>query len=237
MSQVGPQVNMSGDTELLWLAAVLLLLLGATTGLCARCFHPGVKRAEKIYQQRNVQEHGESFEVAQTFTLVKQVCPGPLKEVAVPSSNPHPTHSTGRMSCSSPAMRIPAPSGSQREPDATYIEFMAADDYNWGRLQKSCGVGSSDGNSSDGNSYENVLIFQPRTPDPGELSIGTQAGEGPGGRPSPLCPTDGEESDYQNSTSIYQWHESARTLGQVWGAVCRIPAGSPDNDEPDYVNA
>ncbi|XP_069891658.1 linker for activation of T-cells family member 2 isoform X7 [Dipodomys merriami] len=191
--KVGPQVNMSGDTELLWLAAVLLLLLGATTGLCACCFHPGVKRAEKIYQQRNVQEHGESFEVAQTFTLVKQVCTGPLKEVAVPRKN---------------------------------------------KLQLSCyEVGSSDGNSSDGNSYENVLIFQPRSPGPGELSIGTQAGEGPGGRLSPLCPTDEEESDYQNSTSIYQWHESARTLGQVLGAVCRIPAGSPDNDEPDYVNA
>ncbi|XP_069891655.1 linker for activation of T-cells family member 2 isoform X5 [Dipodomys merriami] len=211
--KVGPQVNMSGDTELLWLAAVLLLLLGATTGLCACCFHPGVKRAEKIYQQRNVQEHGESFEVAQTFTLVKQVCTGPLKEVAVPSSNPHPTHPTGRTSCSSPAMR--EVNGSLMPPT----------------------FGSSDGNSSDGNSYENVLIFQPRSPGPGELSIGTQAGEGPGGRLSPLCPTDEEESDYQNSTSIYQWHESARTLGQVLGAVCRIPAGSPDNDEPDYVNA
>ncbi|XP_069891650.1 linker for activation of T-cells family member 2 isoform X1 [Dipodomys merriami] len=220
--KVGPQVNMSGDTELLWLAAVLLLLLGATTGLCACCFHPGVKRAEKIYQQRNVQEHGESFEVAQTFTLVKQVCTGPLKEVAVPRKN---------------KLQLSCYEGSQREPDATYIEFMAADDYNWGRLQKSWGVGSSDGNSSDGNSYENVLIFQPRSPGPGELSIGTQAGEGPGGRLSPLCPTDEEESDYQNSTSIYQWHESARTLGQVLGAVCRIPAGSPDNDEPDYVNA
>ncbi|XP_042543988.1 linker for activation of T-cells family member 2 isoform X3 [Dipodomys spectabilis] len=217
MSQVGPQVNMSGDTELLWLAAVLLLLLGATTGLCARCFHPGVKRAEKIYQQRNVGEAGVSRAPERSGSPQLQ-------------PTPHTLHRKNEL-------QLSCYEGSQREPDATYIEFMAADDYNWGRLQKSCGVGSSDGNSSDGNSYENVLIFQPRTPDPGELSIGTQAGEGPGGRPSPLCPTDGEESDYQNSTSIYQWHESARTLGQVWGAVCRIPAGSPDNDEPDYVNA
>ncbi|XP_069891652.1 linker for activation of T-cells family member 2 isoform X2 [Dipodomys merriami] len=215
--KVGPQVNMSGDTELLWLAAVLLLLLGATTGLCACCFHPGVKRAEKIYQQRNVQEHGESFEVAQTFTLVKQVCTGPLKEVAVPRKNKL------QLSCYE-----------AREPGADFCHPILQE-VNGSLMPPT--FGSSDGNSSDGNSYENVLIFQPRSPGPGELSIGTQAGEGPGGRLSPLCPTDEEESDYQNSTSIYQWHESARTLGQVLGAVCRIPAGSPDNDEPDYVNA
>ncbi|XP_069891653.1 linker for activation of T-cells family member 2 isoform X3 [Dipodomys merriami] len=215
--KVGPQVNMSGDTELLWLAAVLLLLLGATTGLCACCFHPGVKRAEKIYQQRNVGQAGVYRAPERSGSPQLQ-------------PTPHTPHRKNKL-------QLSCYEGSQREPDATYIEFMAADDYNWGRLQKSWGVGSSDGNSSDGNSYENVLIFQPRSPGPGELSIGTQAGEGPGGRLSPLCPTDEEESDYQNSTSIYQWHESARTLGQVLGAVCRIPAGSPDNDEPDYVNA
>jgi hypothetical protein len=36
------KTNMSGDTELLWLGVALLLLLsGATAGLCVRCSRPG----------------------------------------------------------------------------------------------------------------------------------------------------------------------------------------------------
>ncbi|XP_069891656.1 linker for activation of T-cells family member 2 isoform X6 [Dipodomys merriami] len=210
--KVGPQVNMSGDTELLWLAAVLLLLLGATTGLCACCFHPGVKRAEKIYQQRNVGQAGVYRAPERSGSPQLQ-------------PTPHTPHRKNKLQLSC---------YEAREPGADFCHPILQE-VNGSLMPPT--FGSSDGNSSDGNSYENVLIFQPRSPGPGELSIGTQAGEGPGGRLSPLCPTDEEESDYQNSTSIYQWHESARTLGQVLGAVCRIPAGSPDNDEPDYVNA
>ncbi|XP_048646043.1 linker for activation of T-cells family member 2 [Marmota marmota marmota] len=46
---------MSTGTELLWLgAALLLLLLGTAAGLCVRCSRPGLKKAEKIYQQRSL---------------------------------------------------------------------------------------------------------------------------------------------------------------------------------------
>ncbi|XP_048225339.1 linker for activation of T-cells family member 2 [Perognathus longimembris pacificus] len=116
--------------------------------------------------------------------------------------------------------------------------LVAVDDYNWGCLQKSWEGGSGDGGSSDGNSYENVLVCQPGPPTAGGSRMGTQAGEGSGSRPSSLCPADGEESDYQNCTSIHRWRESVRGVGQAWGAPPGTPAGSPgDHEEPDYVNA
>ncbi|KAM4820743.1 linker for activation of T-cells family member 2 [Thomomys bottae] len=76
---------MSGDTELPWLWPwPALLLLGTVTGLCMRCSHPGVKKTGKIYQQRNLQENNQSFQVAQTYSLVRQVWPGPLTDVTPP---------------------------------------------------------------------------------------------------------------------------------------------------------
>lgn len=45
---------MSAELELLWpVSGLLLLLLGATAWLCVHCSRPGVKRNEKIYEQRN----------------------------------------------------------------------------------------------------------------------------------------------------------------------------------------
>ncbi|XP_006504518.1 linker for activation of T-cells family member 2 isoform X4 [Mus musculus] len=73
--------------------------------------------------------------------------------------------------------------------------------YNWGCFQKP----SED---DDSNSYENVLVCKPSTPESGVEDF----------------------EDYQNSVSIHQWRESKRTMGAPMSL-----SGSPD-EEPDYVN-
>lgn len=60
----------------------------------------------------------------------------------------------------------------------------------------------------DSNSYENVLVCKPSTPESGVEDF----------------------EDYQNSVSIHQWRESKRTMGAPMSL-----SGSPD-EEPDYVN-
>ncbi|XP_076962124.1 LOW QUALITY PROTEIN: linker for activation of T-cells family member 2 [Callospermophilus lateralis] len=99
---------MSAGTELLWLGAVLLLLLGTAAGLCVRCSRPGLKKAEKIYQQRSLQENRQSFAVARTYSLVRQPWPGPPTGM-----NPdHGTRKVGQASCHRPwapaALGVPA---------------------------------------------------------------------------------------------------------------------------------
>lgn len=91
--------------------------------------------------------------------------------------------------------------GSRRESDAAYVDPIPTDYYNWGCFQKPP-------EDNDSNSYENVLICKPSTPE-----SGTE-----------------ESEDYQNSVSILQWRESKRTMG-----ARTSPSGSPD-EEPDYVN-
>lgn len=91
--------------------------------------------------------------------------------------------------------------GSSQEPDAAYVDPIPTDYYNWGCFQKP----SED---NDSNSYENVLICKPSTPESGVEDF----------------------EDYQNSVSIHQWRESKRTMGTQMSL-----SGSPD-EEPDYVN-
>lgn len=196
---------MSAELELLWpLSGLLLLLLGVTAWLCVRCSHPGVKRNEKIYQQRNRQENDQSLAATQTYSLARQVWPGPQMDTAsdksferknkLPFSHPEGPESPRYQNFYK---------GSRQEPDAAYVDPIPTDYYNWGRFQKPP-------EDDDSNSYENVLICKPSTP---ESESGVE-----------------ESEDYQNSVSILQWRESRRTAGAQIS-----PSGSPD-EEPDYVN-
>ncbi|CAO2629888.1 Linker for activation of T-cells family member 2 [Lemmus lemmus] len=168
------QANMSDEMELLWpLSVPMLLLLGATAWLCARCSRPGVKRNEKIYEQRNQQENEQSFTLAQTYSLARPVWPGPLRDTVLDK----PSERKNKLLFSHLE-------GSSHEPDATYVDPISTDYYNWGCSQKPP-------EEDDSNSYENVLICKPSAPDSG--------GEDP--------------EDYQNSLSIREWRESRRTVG------------------------
>ncbi|XP_051017313.1 linker for activation of T-cells family member 2 [Acomys russatus] len=176
---------MNAELELLWpLSILLLLLLGTTAWLCVHCSRPGVKRNEKIYEQRNPQENEQSFPVSQTYSLARQVWPGPLMDTALDKSSERKnklmfSHFEGP---ESPRYQN-FYKGSTQEPDASYVDPIAMDYYNWRCFQKPL--------EDDSTSYENVLICKPSTPDSG-----------------------GEESeDYQNSLSIRQWRESRRTVG------------------------
>ncbi|XP_008849364.1 linker for activation of T-cells family member 2 isoform X2 [Nannospalax galili] len=185
---------MSSESELLWPGAALLLLLGTTAGLCVRCSRPGAKKPETIYEQRSQQENEQNFAVARTYSLVQQVWPGPLMDTA---SDVSPARKDKLLLFSHLE-------GSRHDPDAAYVDPIPIDYYNWGRFQKPP-------EDDDSNSYENVLICKPSTPESG-----------------------GEDSeDYQNSASIHQWQESRRATG-----VQSSPVGSPDDDsgEADYVN-
>ncbi|XP_052025010.1 linker for activation of T-cells family member 2 isoform X2 [Apodemus sylvaticus] len=196
---------MSAELELLWpLSGLLLLLLGATAWLCVRCSRPGVKRNEKIYEQRNQQENDQSLATAQTqtYSLARQVWPGPQMDTASDKSferkNKLPfSHLEGPESPRYQNLY----KGSRQEPDNTYVDPIPTDYYNWGCFQKPP-------EDDDSNSYENVLICKPSTPESGVE----------------------ESEDYQNSLSILQWRESKRIVG------AQTPlSGSPD-EEPDYVN-
>ncbi|XP_012388219.1 linker for activation of T-cells family member 2 isoform X4 [Orcinus orca] len=189
---------MSADTELLWSgAALLLLLLGAAAGLCVRCSpRAGAKRSEKIYEQRSLQENQQNFAVARTYTLVREAWPGPLVDTASNAASAR----KDKLLQFSPSLEE---SSSSRHPFAT-------DYFDSGRFQK------PPEDEDDTNSYENVLICEPKK---------TESGD--------------EESDgYQNSASIRQWRESRRVVEPVPREAPPYPVGSPDEDdgEPDYVN-
>ncbi|XP_050022093.1 linker for activation of T-cells family member 2 isoform X2 [Alexandromys fortis] len=184
--QPPPQADMSDKLELLWpLSVPMLLLLGATAWLCARCSRPGVKRNEKIYEQRNQQENEQSFTLAQTYSLARPVWPGPLRDTALdkPSERKNKllfSHLEGPESLRYQNFY----KGSSHEPDETYVDPISTDYYNWGCPRKPP-------EEDDSNSYENVLICKPSAPDSG-----------------------GEDAeDYQNSLSIREWRESRRTVG------------------------
>ncbi|XP_076779236.1 linker for activation of T-cells family member 2 isoform X3 [Arvicanthis niloticus] len=187
---------MSAALELLWLLWLvsglsLLLLLGATAWLCVHCSRPGVKRNEKIYEQRNQQENEQGLAVAQqTYTLARQVRPGPQADTASDKSLERKNK-----------LLFSHLEGSRDELDSAYVDPISTDYYNWGRFQKPP-------EDDDSNSYENVLICKPSTPESGVE----------------------ESEDYQNSVSIHQWRESKRIVGAQ-----RSLSGSPD-EEPDYVN-
>ncbi|TEA38731.1 hypothetical protein DBR06_SOUSAS610081, partial [Sousa chinensis] len=86
----------------------------------------------------------------------------------------------------------------------------AMDYFDSGRFQK------PPEDEDDTNSYENVLICEPKK---------TESG-------------DEESEGYQNSASIRQWRESRRVVEPVPREAPPYPVGSPDEDdgEPDYVN-
>ncbi|XP_013376076.1 PREDICTED: linker for activation of T-cells family member 2 [Chinchilla lanigera] len=201
---------MGAETELLWPGAALLLLLGAVAGLCVRCSRPGAKRTEKIYEQKNLRGSQQSFSVAaRTYSSVGQAWLGPQMDTA-PDAAPTGKDKLLRFSTlleeSASSRYQNFSKGSRPESDA-YIDPIAVDYYNWGCSRK------PPEDEDDTNSYENVLICQPRV------------------RHTELGGEDSE--DYQNSASIHQWHESTR----AWEPAPRAP-GSPveDDGEPDYVN-
>ncbi|XP_037670108.1 linker for activation of T-cells family member 2 isoform X2 [Choloepus didactylus] len=206
-----PDADMSLETELLWMGASLLLLLGAAAGLCVRCSRPGAKRSEKIYEQRSPQDNSQSFAVARTYSLVRQVCPRPLAE---PASDASYTRKDKLLQFSPSLEDSAAPryqnfsKGSRCRSDAAYIDPIAVDIPHWRRFQKE--------DEDDTNSYENVLIC----------------------KPSHLEPSDEESEDYQNSASIQQWRESRRAVELVQREAPQSPVGGLDEDggEPDYVN-
>lgn len=211
---------MSAETELLWPGAALLLLLGTAAGLCVRCSRAGVKRTEKIYEQRDLQENQQSFTVARTYSLVRQAWTGPPMDMT-PDMAPARTDKLLRFSTPLEDPESPRyqyfSKGSRRNSDAAYIDPIASDYYNWG-----CSAKTPE-DDDDANSYENVLICKPRTLESG----------------CPCVPAGDEETeDYQNSASILQWRESRRAVEQGPTAGRPCPAGSPEEDagEPDYVN-
>ncbi|XP_021502363.1 linker for activation of T-cells family member 2 isoform X4 [Meriones unguiculatus] len=206
---------MSTELELLWpLSLLLLLLLGSTAWLCVRCARQGVKKTGKIYEQRNQQENEQSCTVSQTYSLARQVWPGPLTNTASEKSSerapaqhhllPHPCRKNKLMFSHLEGPESPRYQnfykGSRHDPDTAYVDPIPTDYYNWGCFQKPP--------EDDSVSYENVLICKPSTRASG-----------------------GEESeDYQNSASIHQWRESRKTVGAQMS-----PSEGPE-EEPDYVN-
>ncbi|XP_028621744.1 linker for activation of T-cells family member 2 isoform X2 [Grammomys surdaster] len=195
---------MSAELELLWpVSGLLLLLLGATAWLCVHCSRPGVKRNEKIYEQRNHQENEQGLAVVQqTYSLARQVRPGPLMDTASDKSFERKNKLLFSYLEGPESPRYQNfYKGSKDELDAAYVDPISTDYYNWGRFQKPP-------EEDDSNSYENVLICKPSTPESGVE----------------------ESEDYQNSVSIHQWRESKRIMGAQ-----RSLSGSPD-EEPDYVN-
>ncbi|GAB5582818.1 linker for activation of T-cells family member 2 isoform X2 [Prionailurus iriomotensis] len=180
---------MNVDAELLWPGAALLLLLGTVASLCVRCSRPVVKKSEKIYEQRSLEENAQNFAVARTYSLVRQAWPGPLLDTA---SDVAPTRKD-KLLRFSPSVEDSASSrylenfskGSRRGSDGAFIDPIATHYYNWGQFQKPLE------DDDDANSYENVLICKRKD---------TESGD------------EGSE-DYQNSASIRQWRESRRVVG------------------------
>ncbi|XP_066130681.1 linker for activation of T-cells family member 2 isoform X6 [Saccopteryx bilineata] len=204
---------MSAETGLLWPGVALLLLLGVVASLCARCSRPGVKRSERIFERRSMQETQRNFAVGRTYSLAGQAWPGPLMDTASDVAAAR----KDKLLRFSPSLEDSASSRyqnfskrSRHGSDAAYINPITTDYYNWEKFQK------PQEDDDDANSYENVLICKQKQPDSG----------------------DEDSEDYQNSASIQQWRESVRVVGQVPKEAPPPPAGSPEEDdsEPDYVN-
>uniref|UniRef100_A0A8C0DWT8 Linker for activation of T cells family member 2 n=1 Tax=Balaenoptera musculus TaxID=9771 RepID=A0A8C0DWT8_BALMU len=225
---------MSVDTELLWPgAALLLLLLGAAASLCVRCSRPGAKRSEKIYEQRSREENQQNFAVARTYTLVREAWPGPLVDTASNAASAR----KDKLLQFSPSLEDSSSSryqnfskGSRCRSDAAYIHPFATDYFDCGRFQK------PPEDDDDTNSYENVLICEPKKT---ESAAQHEDAGGPLPPSAGVLPAgdDGSE-DYQNSAYIRQWRESRRVVEPVPREAPPSPVGSPDEDggEPDYVN-
>ncbi|XP_032965648.1 linker for activation of T-cells family member 2 isoform X3 [Rhinolophus ferrumequinum] len=131
---------MNAETELLWLGAALLLLLGAVASLCVRCSHPGAKRSEKIYEQRNLQENQQNFAVARTYSLAGQAWPGVPMDTA---ADMEPARKDKLLQFSPSLEDSASPryqnfsKGSRHGSDAAYIDPIAMDYCNWGQVPKS----------------------------------------------------------------------------------------------------
>nr|XP_044999759.1 linker for activation of T-cells family member 2 [Jaculus jaculus] len=203
---------MSAETELLWpgVALMLLLLLGTVAGLCVRCSRPGVKKVEKIYEQKNQGDDQQNFVLVQTYSLARQVWPGPLMDTASDVSPPRKDKILFSHYKDSGSPRYQNfIKGSQHEPDTSYIDPIPTNYYNWECFQKPL-----EDDDDDTNSYENVLICKP------------------------LSAASSDDEDYHNSEAIHKWRESRRAVGPTPRAARQSPAGSPEEDcgEPDYVN-
>ncbi|XP_045060569.2 linker for activation of T-cells family member 2 isoform X4 [Desmodus rotundus] len=135
---------MSAETELLWPGAALLLLLGAAAGLCVRCSRSGVKRSEKICEQRNLQEDQQNFTVARTYSLAR-----PLMDT---TSNMTSARKDKLLHFS------PSFEGSRLGSDAVYTDPITIGCYTWEQFQK------PQEDDDDANSYENVLICKQKQP-------------------------------------------------------------------------
>ncbi|XP_032183938.1 linker for activation of T-cells family member 2 isoform X1 [Mustela erminea] len=215
-----PGVDMHVESELLWPGVALLLLLGTVASLCVRCSRPAVKKSEKIYEQRSLEESQQNFAVARTYSLVRQAWPGALvdmdSDVALTrkdkllrfSPSLEDSESSRYQNFSKGTRR-----GPRSGPEAAHPDPISMDYYNWGQFRKP----REDEDNEDANSYENVLICARTEPDSGD---------------------EGSE-DYQNSASIRQWRESRRAVERAPREEPLTLAGSPDeddDDDPDYVN-
>ncbi|XP_037010619.2 linker for activation of T-cells family member 2 isoform X3 [Artibeus jamaicensis] len=206
-----PGAGMNAETELLWPGAALLLLLGAVAAsLCVRCSRSGVKRSEKICEQRNLPEDQQNFSGAWTYSLARPMVDR-ASNMAAARKDKLLQFSPSLEGSASPRYQN-FRKGSRLGSNAVYIDPTPMDCYIWEQFQKPQEADDDD----DANSYENVLICKQKQPDSG----------------------DEESEDYQNSASIQQWQESRRVVGKGPRGAPPCPAGSPDKDdeEPDYVN-
>ncbi|KAF6125025.1 linker for activation of T cells family member 2 [Phyllostomus discolor] len=199
---------MNAETELLWPGAALLLLLGAVASLCVRCSRSGMKRPEKICEQRNLPDDQQNFAVSRTYSLAK-----PMMDIAsdrTPARKDKLLQFFPSLEGSASPRYQNFRKGSRLGSNAVYIDPTSMDCFTWEQFQK------PQEDDDDANSYENVLICKQKQPDSGD---------------------EGSE-DYQNSASIQQWQESRRVVEKVLRGAPPCPAASPDEDdeEPDYVN-
>ncbi|XP_045675620.1 linker for activation of T-cells family member 2 isoform X3 [Phyllostomus hastatus] len=140
---------MNAETELLWPGAALLLLLGAVASLCVRCSRSGMKRPEKICEQRNLPDDQQNFAVARTYSLAR-----PMMDIA---SNRTPARKDKLLQF------FPSLEGSRLGSDAVYIDPTSMGCYTWEQFQK-----PQEADDDDANSYENVLICKQKQPDSGD---------------------------------------------------------------------
>ncbi|XP_032183939.1 linker for activation of T-cells family member 2 isoform X2 [Mustela erminea] len=154
-----PGVDMHVESELLWPGVALLLLLGTVASLCVRCSRPAVKKSEKIYEQRSLEESQQNFAVARTYSLVRQAWPGALVDM----------DSDVALTRKDKLLRFsPSLEGTRRGPrsgpEAAHPDPISMDYYNWGQFRKP----REDEDNEDANSYENVLICARTEPDSGD---------------------------------------------------------------------
>ncbi|XP_049760762.1 linker for activation of T-cells family member 2 isoform X2 [Elephas maximus indicus] len=159
---------MSTELELLWTAVLLLLLLGVAASLCVRCSRPGMKKPEKIYEQRSLQENQQSFAVTRTYSSARQAWPGSALDSAPDSAQTRKDKllqfSPGVEGSASPRYQNFS-KGSRQESDAAYIDPITVDYYNWEPFQKPLEE------EDDSCSYQNVLICRPGSAtEPGETT-------------------------------------------------------------------